>query len=125
MLKSSLCDYGHAYILVKGNITFRRNTTVTAEATNTNNKKVILKIFASFPDCISKINNTQIDNANDFDVFMPMYNLIEYGDNYSKASGILWQFCKDEPTVDFNCAFVSFVADNTTSSFKIKEKIID
>ena len=56
---------------------------------------------------------------------MPMYNLIEYGDNYSKPSGILWQFCKDESTVDCNCAFVSFVVDNTNSSFKIKEKIID
>ena len=90
MLRSSLCDYSDAYILVKGNITVNN----TAAANNTN-KKVIFKNCAPFTNCISKINNTQIDNAEYIDIVMPMYKLIEYGDNYSKTSGSLWQYCKD------------------------------
>ena len=50
--------------------------------------------------CISKINNTQIDNAEYIDTVIPMYNLIEYSDNYSKASGSLWQYYKDIPAVN-------------------------
>ena len=84
MLRSSLCDYSDAYILVKGNITVNN----TAAANNTN-KKVIFKNCAPFTNCISKINNTQIDNAEYIDIVIPMYTLIEYGDNYSKPSGIL------------------------------------
>ena len=79
--KSSLCDYSDAYILVKGNITV--NNTATGAAANDTNKKVISKNCAPFTSCISKINNTQIDNA---DLVMPMHNLIEYSDNYSKTS---------------------------------------
>ena len=81
MLRSSLCDYSDAYILVKGNIAV--NNTAGAAANNTN-KKVIFKNCAPFTSCISKINNTQIDNAKYIDIIMPMYNLIEYSDNYSK-----------------------------------------
>ena len=54
---------------------------------------------------------------------MPKYNLIEYSNNYSKIPGILWQYCRDEPAVNDDGGFVNFVANNTTSSFKIKEKI--
>ena len=79
MLRSSLCDYSDAYILTKGNISV--NNTVAA---NNTNKKVIFKNCAPFTKCISKINNTQIDNAQYIDIAMPMYNLIEYSDNYSK-----------------------------------------
>ena len=79
MLRSSLCDYSDAYILTKGNISV--NNTVAA---NNTNKKVIFKNCAPFTKCISKINNTQIDNAQYIDIVMPMYNLIEYSDNYSK-----------------------------------------
>ena len=50
-----------------------------------------------FTDCRSEINNTQIDNAKDLDVVMPMYNLIEYSENYSKTSGGLWQYHRDDP----------------------------
>ena len=50
-----------------------------------------------FTKCISRINNTDIDNAQDIDIVMPMYNLIEYNDNYSKTSGSLWQYYKDDP----------------------------
>ena len=88
MLRSILCDYSDAYILVKGNISVN-NTAAAGAAANNTNKKVIFKNCAPFTDCISKINNTQVDNAKDIDIVMPMYNLIEYRDNYSKTSGSL------------------------------------
>ena len=88
MLRSSLCDYSDAYILVKGNITVN-NTAADGAAANNTNKKVIFKNCAPFTDCISKINNAQVDNAKDIDIVMLMYNLIEYSDNYSKTSGSL------------------------------------
>ena len=76
MLKSSLCDYSDAYILVKGTITVNDTAAADANANNTN-KKVIFKNFAPFTNCISEINNTQVDNAKDIDIVMPIYNLIE------------------------------------------------
>ena len=91
MLRSSLCDYGDAYILVKGNIIVN-NTAVDGTAANNTNKKVIFNNCAPFTSCINKINNTQTDNAEYLDIVMPMYNLIEYSDNYSKTSGSLWQY---------------------------------
>ena len=78
MLKSSLCDYSDAYILVKGTITVNDTAAQGASANNTN-KKVIFKNCAPFTDCIS-----EIDNAKDIDIVMPMYNLIENSDNYAK-----------------------------------------
>ena len=84
MLRSSLCDCSDAYILVKGNITV--NNTGTASAPTNRNKKVIFKNCASFTSGISKINNTQIDNAENIQIVMQIYNLIEYSDNYSKIS---------------------------------------
>ena len=83
MLRSSLCDYSDAYILVKGNITVN-NTTADGAAANNTGKKVIFKNCAPFTSCISKINNIQIDDAEYIDIVMPMYNSIEYSDNYSK-----------------------------------------
>ena len=90
MLRSSFCDYSDTYIL-KGNISVN-NTADAGAAANNTNKKVVFKNCAPFTDCISKINNTQVDNAKDIDIVMPMYNLIEYSDNYSKTSGSLWQY---------------------------------
>ena len=81
MLNSSLCGYSDPYILIKGAIS-ANNTAVAAVAANNTNKKVIFKNCAPFTNCISEINNTQIDNAKDIDIAMPMYNLIEYSDNY-------------------------------------------
>ena len=118
MLRSSLCHYSDAYILVKGNITVNS----TAAATNTN-KKVIFKNCAPFPNCISKMNNTQIDIAEYIDIVMPMYNLIEYSDNYSKTSGSLWQYCKEIPAVDNAGNIVAFNGTNATNSFNFKTKI--
>ena len=87
------------------------------------NKKVIFKNCAPFTDCISKINNTQIDNAKDFDIVMPMYNLIKYSDNYSKTSGNIWQYCKDTLAVNNNGNLVDFNGANATDSFNFKTKI--
>ena len=78
------------YVLVKGTITVP-NTASTAAAANNGDKKVIFKSCTPFTDCTSGINNKKVDNAKDIDVVMPMYNLIEYSDNYSKTSGSLWQ----------------------------------
>ena len=96
MLKSSLCDYSDTYILVKGTISVN-NTAAQGAAANNTNKKVIFKNFAPFTNCISEINYTQTDKAKDIDTVMPMYNLIEYSDNYAKTTGRLWQYCKDIP----------------------------
>ena len=120
MLRSSLCDYSDAYILVKGNIAV--NNTAGAAANNTN-KKVIFKNCAPFTNCISKINNTQIDNAEYIDIVMPMYNLIEYSDNYSKTSGSLWKYCKEIPAVNNAGDIVEFNGANATDSFNFKTKI--
>ena len=90
MLKSSLCNYSDTYILVKGNIAAYNTADADADANNTN-KKLIFKNCALFTNCVSEINNTQVDNAKDIDIVMLMYNLIEYRDDYSKTSGGLWQ----------------------------------
>ena len=99
MLKSSSCDYSNAYILVKGTVTVNDTAAADADANNTN-KKVIFKNCAPFTNCISEINNTQVDNAKNIDIVMCMYNLIEYSDNYSKTSVSLWQYCKHIPVVE-------------------------
>ena len=81
-----------------------------------NDKEVVFKNYAPFTDCTSETNNTQIDN-----VVIPMYNLIEYSDNYSKASGSLWQYYRDEPVNDSNDDIVDFRGNSTL--LKCKQKI--
>ena len=122
MLRSSLCDYSDAYILAKGNITVN-NTAADGAAANNTNKKVIFKNCAPFTNCISKINNTQIDNAEYIDIVMPMYNIIEYSDNYSKTSERLWQYCKEIPAINDDGNIVDFNGANATDSFNFKTKI--
>ena len=80
-------------------------------------KKTIFKNWAPFTTCISRIYNTQIDNAEDIDIVILMFNLIEYSDNYSKTSRRLCQYCKDIPDVDNNGAIVNFNAAKATDSF--------
>ena len=79
MLRSSLCDYSDAYILVSATITVP-NTAAAAAANN--RKNIIIKNCAPFTNCINEIKNTQIVNAKDIDIVTPMYNLMEYGDNF-------------------------------------------
>ena len=96
MLISNLYDFSDAYILVKGTITITgAGENVTARQADEKNKGVIFKNCAPFVKCVSRINNTGIDNAKDIDIVMPVYNLIDYSDNYSKTSGSLWQDYKD------------------------------
>ena len=92
MLRSDLCDFSDAYIVVKGEIT------VTNPNNAKRNKAVAFKNNAPFINCISKINGVQIDNAQDLDVVMPMYNLFEYSKNYKKTTGTLWNYYRDEPS---------------------------
>ena len=102
MLRYSLCDYSDAYILVKGNRSVNKTAAADADA--------------PFTDCISKTNSTQVDNDKDIDIVMPMYNLIEYSDNYAKTSGGLWKYCKDRSAVNNNGNIVDFNGVNATES---------
>ena len=90
MIRSNLCDYSDACIHVKATLPVP-NTAAAAAPVNNTNKKAIFKNFIPFNNCVSKINNTQVDDAQDIDIVMPMHNLIEYSDAYSKASGSLWK----------------------------------
>ena len=121
MLKSSLCDYSDAYILVKGTIS-ANHTAARGAAANNTNKKVIFKNCAPFTNCISEINNTQVHNAKDIDIVIPMYNLIEYSDNYEKTTGSLRKYCKDIPARNDNNEIVVFRRNNLTDSFNFKVK---
>ena len=90
------------------------------KGTTTVDIDTIFKNCAPFTDCISEINNTQVDNAKYIDIVVPMYNLIEYSDNYSKTSGRLWQYCKDIPAVNNYGHIVGFNGANATDSFNFK-----
>ena len=114
MLKSSLSDYSDAYFVVKGKITIiGEGDDAAARQANERDKGVAFQNWTPFTNCISEINDTQIDNVKDIDIVMPMYNLTEYSDNYSKTSGSLWQYYRDEPNDN--------LADS--ESFKSKTKI--
>ena len=107
MLRSNLCDYSDAYLLVKGTITITGNAgppagkteaqLLAAKQADERDKGVIFKNCVPYTKCISRINNTDIHNAKNIDIVMPTYNLIEYSDNYAKTSGSLHQYYKDEP----------------------------
>ena len=94
MLESDLCDYSDAYITIK------RIITVTHPNNAAYDKKLAFKSNAPFISCISKINNTLTDNAEDLDIVMPMYNLIDYSKNYSNTSGSLWNYQGGKPNSD-------------------------
>ena len=83
-------------------------------------KKVIFKNCDPFISCISKIDNTQVDNAKDIDIIMQMYNLTEHSDNYSKTCGSLRQYCEYILTINNNDDIVEFNGANATNSIKFK-----
>ena len=110
--KTSLCNYSDAYIHVKGKITITgAGADAAARQADEKDEEVIFKNCGPFIICKTEINNTEIDNAKDIDIVMPMYNLIEYSDNYSKTSGSLWQYYRDDPN------------DNLVDSESFKSKI--
>ena len=102
MFRSILCDYSDAYILVKGTIT------VTAPGVNNNannirdqiNRPATLKNNAPFVSCITRINGELIEDADDLDIVMSMYNLLEYSKNYRKTIGLLYNRYRDELSND-------------------------
>ena len=118
MIRSNLCDYSDAYVHVKVDIEIPNTRTATAP--NNKNNKVTFENYAPFINSISRINNTQVDDAHDIDVVMPMENLIEYSDTYSKTSGILQQFYRDEPALDDNEVIIDFPADYISLKVSLK-----
>ena len=120
MLRSDLCDYSDTYIVVKGDITLTK--TNGRGIIDIRNRFLAFKNNAPFTNCISKINNVLIDNAEDLDIVMPMYNLLEYSKNYRKTTGSLWNYYRDEPN---NLPTDNYNADPITNSesFKYKSSI--
>ena len=94
VLKPNLCDYADAYILVDG--TIRAVAEVGDGAANIDNIRLALKNCAPFTKCNLEINDEHVDTAEDLDIPMPMYNLIEYSDNYQDSSATLYQYKRDE-----------------------------
>ena len=89
MLRSDLWNYSDPYIVVK-----KRATVEGTNPVNRRNKKLTFKNITPFSSCISKINNTFIDNVEDLDIVKPMYDILECSGNYSMTSGSLWNFIK-------------------------------
>ena len=126
MLRSNLCDYSDAYILVKGTIT------VTAPGVNNNannirdkrNRLVKLKNNAPFVSCITRINGELIENADDLDIVMSMYNLLEYSKNYRKTIGSLYNYYRDELSDDADDNNFANINVVNSEAFKYKNKII-
>ena len=111
VLKSNLCGYNDAYILVKGDV-----TVTAAPATH-----VAFKNCEPFTKCITTIDGTTIDDTEDLDLVMPMYNLIKYSSNYSETTRSLWFYSKDE-TTDF---YADVANTNDFKSFKYKAKLLE
>ena len=97
MLRSDLCDFSDAYIVVKATI-----TVTGINNRSRKNRPLAFKNNAPFISCISKINNTLIDDAEDLDVVMALYNLLEYSKNQRQATGSLWNYYRDELSDDTN-----------------------
>ena len=112
VLKPNLCDYAEAYILIDG--------TIRAAAADANTR-LALKNCAPFTKCNLEINDEHVDTAENLDITMPMYNLIEYSDNYQDSSATLYQYKRDEPPED---DAVADLTANNSSSFKYKVSLL-
>ena len=126
MLRPNLRDYSDAYILVKGTIT------VTAPGVNNNanniidkrNRPLILKNNAPFVSCITRINGELIEDADDLDIVMSMYNLLEYSKNYRKTTGSLYNYYRDKLSDDADDNSFANINVVNSEAFKYKNKII-
>ena len=121
MLRSDLCDYSDAYVWVKGIIT------VTNPNNNANfDRRLTLENNAPFLSCVSKINGEFVENAEDLDIVIPMYNLLEYSKNYEKTSGSLFNYYRDETSeaeiANDNGAIN--ISTRNSKSFDYKTKIV-
>ena len=112
VLKANLCDYAEVYILIDG--------TIRAAAADVNTR-LALKNYAPFTKCNLEINDEHVDTLENLDITMPMYNLIEYSDNYQDSSATLYRSKRDEPPEDD--AVADLTAD-TSSSFKDKISLL-
>ena len=108
MQRSDLCNFSDAYIVVNGYVA------VTNLGDSKRNKSGAFKNNVPFINSISKVNGVQIDNAEDIDVVIPMYNFLEYSKNYKKTAGSLWNFYRDEPSNPLS---------SNSESFKYKASI--
>ena len=122
ILRTDLCDYSDAYIVIKG------KTSVTNPDSDTCDQKLAFKNNASFTSCILKINDILMDNAEDLDIVMPMYNLIEYSKSYRKTTGSLWNYYRDEPNsgavgnINYSFKDSNFLDYKTSITGKIRRK---
>ena len=126
MLRSNLCDYSDAYILVKGTITVTAPR-VNNDASNIRDKRnrpVILKTNAPFVSCITRINGELIEDADDLDIVMSMYNLLEYSKNYRKTIGSLYNYYRDELSDDADDNNFDNIKVVNSNTFNYKNKII-
>ena len=114
VVKPFLCDYSDAYILVT------RDIKVTDIAANTN---VVFKNCAPFTRCVIHINDEHVEQDENLDIIMPMYNLLQYCDNYTDSSGSLYQFKRDESPAN-NAGNLANFPKNNPSSFKYKAGLL-
>ena len=112
VLKPNLCDYAEAHILI--------DSTIRAAAANANTR-LALTNCAPFTKYNLEINDEHVDTAENLDIAMPMYNLIEYSDNYQDSSATLYQYKRDEPPED---EAVADLTNNNSSSFKYQVKLL-
>ena len=128
ILGSDLCDYSNAYIVVKGTMVLQGTTDASKR-----NEKLALKNNALFESCIPRINNTLIDSAEDLDIVITMYNLLEYSENYTMTSRSLLKYYRDEVLLSFDDANENndgsnYMIDNnqttTSKSFEYMAKVI-
>ena len=125
MLRSNLCDYSDVYILVKG------TTTVKVPGVNYNadnirhkrNRPLILKNIAPFVSCITRINGELIEDADELDIVMSMYNLFEHSKNYRKIIGSLYSYYRDELSDDADDNNFDNIKVVNSNTFKYKNKI--
>ena len=123
MLRSNLCDYSDAYILVKGKIVVTAPG-VNNDVNNIRDRAVILKNNAPFVSCITRINGELIEDADDLDIVMPMYNLLEYSKNYRKTIGSLYNYYRDELSDDADDNNFDNIKVVNSNTFKYKNEII-
>ena len=119
-LESRFCDYSDPYILVTGNIAVTVDTKVCDKV----DTKVAFKNWAPLEKFRTEINETFVDDTQHINIAMPIYNLIEYSNNYSDTSGSLWQFQRDQIEGDLNLAVDDTHIPNNLSSFKYKSSFI-
>ena len=119
MLRSNLCDYADVYILVNGTITVNEN-----QPRDRQNRPLILKNNAPFVSCITRIKNELIEDADDLDILMPMYSLLEYSKSYRKTLGSLYNYYRDKLNDDANLNNFANNSVVSSNSFQYKNKII-